>query len=81
MGRRRSHQRFEHRREILRPIWSKANRDLGFYGNPDTHFNRDTNFNCNRNSYAYGDAETFTDAEIRADAQVSACSAASPNCT
>jgi hypothetical protein len=50
LGRRRSHQRFEHRREILRPIWSNAN--------PDTDFNRDANFNGNRNSYTHAYANT-----------------------
>jgi len=54
LGRRRSHERFEHRREILRPIWSNANPD------PD--------FNCSRNSYAERLAETFTDAEAGASA-------------
>jgi len=52
----------EHRREILRPIWSNANRDPDFYGNADTHFNRDTNNN------PYFDTETFTDSETGANA-------------
>jgi hypothetical protein len=68
----------EHRREILRPIWSNANRDPDFYGNADTHFNRDTNFNCNRNSYAYFDVETFTYAETGANAQAASYAATAP---
>jgi hypothetical protein len=62
----------EHRREILRPIWSNANRDPDFYGNADTHFN------CNRDSYAYFDGETFTDAETGANAQAASHAATAP---
>jgi hypothetical protein len=65
LGRRRSHERFEHRREILRPICSNANPNPDFYGNPDT------NFNCNSYAYifskAYANAKAYTDAEAALD--------------
>ena len=50
LGRRRSHHRFEHRREILRAIQRDA----------------DANSNCNDNSYAYGDSDSDTDGYLNA---------------
>ena len=52
MGRRRSHEPFEHRREILRPIRSNANRDPDFYGIADTH--------CYCNADSNGDSKDYT---------------------
>jgi hypothetical protein len=60
LGRRRSHQRFEHRREILRPIWSNANRDPDFYGNADTHFNRNADTHFNGDTDSNGDYNSYT---------------------
>ena len=45
-------QQFEHRRQILRPIWSNANRDPDFYGNPDTHCYCNADSDCDSNSYS-----------------------------
>jgi len=70
LGRRSSHQPFEHRREILRPIWSNANANPDFYGNPDS--------DGDSNSYTYFDTETFTDTKSCANAQAASYSAAAP---
>ena len=80
LGRRRSHQRFEHRREILRPIWPYTNTDSYSYpygdadtyaqcyrhsnGNGDGYTDRDGDYNSN----PYFDTETFTNAETGANA-------------
>jgi hypothetical protein len=58
LGRRRSHQRFEHRREILCAVWSYTYTDGDAYCNP--------NGNCHSNLYF--DTETFTNAETGANA-------------
>ena len=71
LGRRRSHERFEHRREILRPIWSNANRDPHFYGNADTHCHCNADSNGDSNSHTYFYTETFTDTETGANASAS----------
>jgi hypothetical protein len=62
LGRRRSHEPFEHRRKILRPIWSNANRDPDFYGIADTHCYCNADSDGDSNRYTYFDAETGANA-------------------
>ena len=64
LGRRRSHECFEHGREILRPIYSNA--DTHRYGNADS------DGDSNSNSYTYNYSESYCYADRNAQRNAAA---------
>jgi hypothetical protein len=68
LGRRRSHECFEHRREILRPIQRDA----------DANSNRNSDFNSNGYGYAYIYSKAYANAKAYTDAEAALDSGAPP---